>query len=119
MSAIPENELDLEKLFLPAWAQEPASARQYTQYEGQEAPNRRDDRRGRPPGRRDDRNKGRRDQKRGPEQRRGPRQERGPERGGNREEFRRDRPREPVAPLPEINIQFVPEEKGVESLARQ
>src|SRR6266568_3033727 len=36
MSTAPENEFDLEKLFLPAWAQEPSSAKQYAQYEGRE-----------------------------------------------------------------------------------
>src|SRR2546422_9290750 len=36
MSTVPENEFDLEKLFLPAWAQEPSSAKQYAQYEGRE-----------------------------------------------------------------------------------
>src|SRR6266478_4976762 len=52
MSAAPDNELDLEKLFLPAWAQEPASAAKYAKYEGgdrEERPGRRDDRRGRRP----------------------------------------------------------------------
>src|SRR5256712_4833206 len=49
MSA-PENELDLEKLFLPAWAQAPSSAKQYSQYEGREEQrsDRRPDRPGRP-----------------------------------------------------------------------
>ena len=36
MSTLPENELDLDKLFLPAWAQEPASAKHYAHYEGGE-----------------------------------------------------------------------------------
>ena len=36
MSAAPDNELDLEKLFLPAWAQEPSSATKYAKYEGGE-----------------------------------------------------------------------------------
>src|SRR6185503_21357743 len=34
MSTLPDNELDLEKLFLPAWAQEPSSAKQYANYQG-------------------------------------------------------------------------------------
>src|SRR5437868_2051706 len=42
------DELDLEKLFLPAWAQEPASANLYAKYEGEEMPDRRGDRRDRP-----------------------------------------------------------------------
>src|SRR5215470_14208988 len=68
MSTPPENELDLEKLFLPAWAQEPASANLYAKYEGEERPDRRDDRRGpRRPGQ-------------------------GPRPGGRRPDFRGDRP---------------------------
>jgi hypothetical protein len=42
--------------------------------------------------------------------------------GGERPGFRRSEPRErrePPAPLPEINITLVPDERGVESLARQ
>src|SRR5947209_8918398 len=53
--SIPDNELDLDKLFLPAWAQEPASANLYAKYEGGDGPRERGrdrDRRGpRPPGR--------------------------------------------------------------------
>src|SRR5258706_4248430 len=55
MRTLPDNEFDLEKLFLPAWAQEPASAKSYAQFEGRdERPDRRDERRGGPrPPRRD------------------------------------------------------------------
>src|SRR6185436_5158461 len=54
MSELPENELDLEKLFLPAWAQEPSSAKHYAQYEGgEERPERRGGRKGFGPGRRE------------------------------------------------------------------
>jgi len=45
----------------------------------------------------------------------------GPRRDDRREsrpDDRRERP-EPTAPLPELNVAFVPEEKGVEQLARQ
>src|SRR4051812_10550589 len=45
----PENDFDLEKLFLPAWAQEPSSAK-YAKYEGEDRPDRRDDRGPRRPG---------------------------------------------------------------------
>src|SRR3954470_23847467 len=68
--SIPENELDLDKLFLPAWAQEPASANLYAKYEGGEGPRDRDRRGPRPP---------RRD---GPPRDRG---DRGPRRDGRRE----------------------------------
>ncbi len=41
MSTLPDNEFDLEKLFLPAWAQEDSSAK-YAKYEGEiERPERR------------------------------------------------------------------------------
>ena len=52
MSTAPENEFDLEKLFLPSWAQEPASSKQYAQYEGGEERYERREGRGRPPQRR-------------------------------------------------------------------
>src|SRR5436190_326582 len=117
----PENEFDLEKLFLPAWAQEPSSAK-YAKYEGEPATDRRDDRRG-PRGPRRDRPQGRRQDDRAGGERRGPQREgpRGPRPGGERPPFRRDqRPRrEAPPPLPEINISLTPDEKGVESLARQ
>ncbi len=46
----------------------------------------------------------------------------GERRGGFRGDDRRDEPRErptPPAPLPEFNVAFIPEERGVEQLARQ
>src|SRR5205085_9595864 len=129
---------DLEKLFLPAWAQEPSSAKQYAQYEGQEdqRPDRRSDRRPRPPQRRGGppggprRDQGEQGRPRG-DQRRGPGgkpagreraaggDRRGPDRGpghDRREPFER---REPPQPLPQLNVSLLPDDKGVESLARQ
>lgn len=48
MSTLPDNVLDLEKLFLPSWAQEPASVNRYAKFAGEERrDDRRDDRRGR------------------------------------------------------------------------
>lgn len=131
MSTLPENELNLEKLFLPAWAQEDPSAAKYAKYEvSDDRPDRRGDRRGPRPPRRDGPGGPRRDENRQGGDRRGPRREGGgweagreagrgfgrPQ-GGRRE----DRPerREPPAPLPEVNLSLVPEDKGVESLARQ
>jgi hypothetical protein len=126
MSPLPDNEFDLEKLFLPAWAQEPSSAK-YAHFEGEDdRAQRRGDRRGPrpprrdgpPPQRRDD-NRPRRDDRSGP-----PRPESGRNRPapGGRGQFRRPEPREqrpPPPPLPEINVSLLPDEKGVESLARQ
>jgi len=135
MSTLPDNEFDLDKLFLPAWAQEP-SASKYASYEGEtERPDRRGDRDRRGP--RPPRREGPRDRRRGDDrprgERRGPRPPEGaaprPE-AGERPAFRRgDRPdfrgagprerREPPAPLPEIDVNLRPDDKGVESLARQ
>ncbi len=143
MSAAPESEFDLEKLFLPAWAQQPSSAKQYAQYDGREEQRgeRRDERRpgrSRPPR---DAAGGRRREDSGPrtERPRRPRVEgsqeraptgdrRTPGRGAPREDReqrpghgRPERPerREPPPPLPEINVSLLPDDKGVESLARQ
>ena len=134
MSTLPDSELDLDKLFLPAWAQEPAASK-YAHYEGEsERPDRRGDRdrRGGPrPPRRDGppgaRSRSDRDRPRGvhggP-----PRPEGGAPRpdGGrgrpfrdDRGDFRRGERREPVRPLPELDLSLRPEDKGVESLARQ
>ena len=133
-----EAEFDLEKLFLPAWAQESPSVNRYAKHPGDDRPERRfDDRPGggrRPPPRRD-----------GPPRPGGPPSggrggssaPGGPRREGDRPGFRpgggaggprrddrrddRNRPerRELPPPLPDINLTFTPEEKGVESLSRQ
>ena len=123
MSTSPENEFDLEKLFLPAWAQEPSAAK-YAKYEGvEERAERRDDRRG-PRFRREDRPGGRREDNRprGEPRPGADRRGRDERRSGERPGFRREEPRErrePVTPLPEIDVSLIPDEKGVESLARQ
>ena len=142
MSTLPDNELDLDKLFLPAWAQEP-SASKYAKYEGEDTrPDRRGDRdrRGPRPPRRDGPPGPRRDDRRPQGDYRGPpRPEGGAPRpegprgqigGGERPDFRRgERPegrrfdprerRDLPPPLPEIELNLRPEDKGVESLARQ
>lgn len=138
MSVNPESEFDLEKLFLPAWAQETPASNRFAHYRGDEesrgerprregrgprrdfdGPPRRDrgeDRRGRPSGPPDRR--GPRPGGPGPE--RGPRPDRGPHpaRGDARREFR-PAPRPEPAPLPELIVRIAPEEKGAELLARQ
>lgn len=129
MSTLPDNEFDLEKLFLPAWAQEEPSSAKYAKYEGREdRTEERRDRRG--PRRRDAGGGPRRDGRRPSPEGRGaagdrrepPRagaarpergEHRGPRRGPPRER------REPPPPLPEITVTLTPEDKGVESLARQ
>ena len=133
-----DNEFDLEKLFLPAWAQEEPSSSKYAKYEGEDVRlERKGDRRGprfggapggrRPGPRRDGE---RRSPQAGPGQRasggpdRTPLGERRERRGqtddrrGPRRPEARPR-REPPAPLPEIDGAVIPDEKGVESLARQ
>jgi hypothetical protein len=134
MSTLPDSEFDLNELFQPAWAKEP-SASKYAHYEGETE--RRDrwgdrDRRGpRPPRREGSPGQRREDRRPGGERRGPPRPEGGPPRpegergrpfGGKRLDFRRGEPRErrPLPPpLPEIDLSLCPEEKGVESLARQ
>lgn len=123
MSTLPDNEFDLEKLFLPAWAQEEPSSAKYAKYEGQaERTEERRDRRGGAPRRREGPPGGRREGRRPPQERRdGERPPHRPQERHDRDDRRgppRDR-REPPQPLPEINVTLVPEEKGVESLARQ
>ncbi len=126
-----ESEFDLDKLFLPAWAQESPSYNKYAGHTGEDKGPRgrdrdRDDRRGprRPMMRRDEggapqrgpRRDGGQFQGRGPRRDdRGPRVQRDDRRGGPRD-FRE---RREFVPLPEITVTLMPDEKGVESLARQ
>ena len=130
MSINPETDLDLEKLFLPAWAQGTSDTNRYAKYTGSEEPRREDRGRGDRRGPRPPRREGgeRREFGRGPG---GPRRD-GPggrpqrdDRGGPRRDDRRDDRRgfndrrETPPPLPEITAMLVPDEKGVESMARQ
>jgi hypothetical protein len=138
MSTLPDNEFDLEKLFLPAWAQEAPSAAKYAKFEGEvERPDRRGDHRGPRPPRPDGRFGGRRPggpqrpgapggadaggPPQGDRRREGQRGPRGDWHGKGRGDRRLEpRPhREPPPPLPEIQVAVIPDEKGVESLARQ
>jgi len=116
MSSISDVEIDLEKLFLPAWAQESSAANRYAKFAG--GPER-EERRG--DGRRGGPRRGAPGDFRPP--RSGPKPP-GQKRGFSRRDDRRDdrrepERREPPAPLPEVAVQFVPDEKGVDSLARQ
>ncbi|MGZ4986634.1 MAG: hypothetical protein ACXWBP_01195, partial [Limisphaerales bacterium] len=133
-SVSPDSELDLEKLFLPAWAQVSPSLNKYAGHSGEDRPERgrgrggdrdRGPRRDRPPGQRDSGGP------RGPQghgnRPSGPRPDRGDQRGGPRgprpdgrgrpagERFER---REPL-PLPEIEITFLPDATAIDVLARQ
>jgi hypothetical protein len=121
MSTSPETEFDLELHFLPAWAKESPRVNRYEKFEG--APQRtsdRGDRRDRPPRRPDGRPGG---PGRGDAARRGRPPGRGPQRGGRdfggHEQRQSQEQKAPPVPLPEINVAFVPDDHGVDSLARQ
>ena len=116
MSTSPDADFDLELHFLPAWAKKGPEQNRYEHFAGEsERPQRgergprregggpRSNRFGRGPG----------DRPRGQQQRAGG------FRGGRREEGRR--PAERPAPMPtlEVTIAFIPDDKGVDSLARQ
>jgi hypothetical protein len=122
MSTASDLDLNLENLFQPAWAQEKTGSNRFEKFTGNEG--------GRPErpfsGKPGERRAPRRDAA-GGERRGGP--SRGDSRSGDRKggDFRdagrRDDRREerpaPPAPLPELNVAFIPEERGVEQLARQ
>src|SRR5580704_15195740 len=136
MSNIADMGLDLDNLFQPAWAQGKSEANRFEKFTGNEGvkPERRrsegGDRGPRRPG-----GGGGGGERRGGEgrparaggggfggggakfgdRRGGPRRD---DRQPDRRDDHRERP-EPQAPLPELNVAFVPEEKGVEQLARQ
>ena len=126
MSTTPDTDLNLDTLFLPAWAQEPASKNLYAHFEGEREDKRdRNDRGDRPPRRREagprgqggPRPQGRDNNGPRPPRRDGPpNRDRHDRRDGPRPE-RRDAPA--PAALPELNVAFRPDEKGVDSLTRQ
>jgi hypothetical protein len=120
MNTVSDLGLDLEKLFQPAWAQGKTEANRFEKFTGNEGM------------------KPERHFSDKPGERRGPRREGpgggerrgGPPRGGSRfgdrkrgfgrrDDRREQERREPPAPLPEITVTFLPDENGVESLARQ
>lgn len=122
MSQQPETELDLELQLLPAWAKQSADTNRYAHIRGDEGqPPDRGDRRSGPP-RGGARPGGPRPGGPGGPRRDGPG---GPRPGGDRSfrgqrDDRRDEPRrEAPAPLPDFDVNLLPEEKGVEGLARQ
>src|SRR5580658_6101306 len=108
MSAVPEPDFDLEKLFLPAWAQDSPKVNRYANFAGDDRPDRKSDGRHerRPP---------RRDRPGGPSGPRpgGPRPDAG-RRRDQRPEYRPSERMEPrPAPLPPVplNVLVLPEEK--------
>ncbi len=134
----PKLDLDLGTAFLPSWAQKSAKENPYSKYEGRD-----NDRSGRRDSRRPDRSRGQRSgDRRRPggdrdQQRRPARSQDGKGRpqgndGGNRRGNRpprqdRGKPQRPrhrsrqeiIASLPGLKVTILPDQKGVESLAKQ
>ncbi|MBI3191893.1 MAG: hypothetical protein HYZ36_04435, partial [Pedosphaera parvula] len=127
MNTTPDSDLNLDLHFLPAWAKQSPEVNRYAKFEGEaDRPGRYRDERSRRPDR-----GGPRERTGGPRPG-GPRAG-GPDRGSGRfpdqgrggRRFDRDagrgrggeRPEPP--PLPDLDVAFIPEERGVESLARQ
>ena len=129
-STPPDSEFDLEKLFLPAWAQDSPSVNKYAGFAGDD----------RPPREHGERPGGRRPRAATSASRAAGRQADGPKAaaadarkigsprpGGPRRDGPRDqrgggapmRREEPPVPLPQLNVSILPDEKGIESLARQ
>ena len=136
------SDLDLDSLFLPAWAQQPANKNLYAKYEGgEEREGGRGDRRGGRDGDRGGRPGGPRPSR--PGEARGPRPPMGGGRGGpqdrrgggaaggggfggpgrrdfgGRGERRPEAERPAPVALPEVDAQLRPNDEGVDSLARQ
>jgi hypothetical protein len=121
MSEPPETEFDLEKLFLPAWAQESPAANKYAGYAGEDRRESRfDDRPGHRPPRGTSRPGEARSRGGGPPQRGREGAGRGAPREGRREPAQRFEPREAAPPpLPQLSATILPDEKGLDSMARQ
>ena len=129
MNTVSDLGLDLDKLFQPAWAQGKTEANRFDKFTGNEGMKPERSFSGKPGERRGPRREGGGGGFGGSGERRGAG---GPPRGGSkfgdrkggfgrrddRRGERRERP-EPPAPLPEIGVTFLPDENGVESLARQ
>jgi hypothetical protein len=122
MSEPPDTEFDLEKLFLPAWAQESPAANKYAGFAGEDRRESRfDDRPGRRgPPRGESRPGEQRPRGGGPPQRGREGGNRGGPRDGRREQGPRPEPREAAPPpLPQLTAVILPDDKGLDSMARQ
>jgi len=127
MTNITDTGLDLDNLFQPAWAQGKTDSNKFAKFTGNEGVKPERTFSGKPGERRAPRRDGAGGgfgggggERRGGPPRGGSRfgDRQGGFRGGDRRDERRERP-EPPAPLPEFNVAFIPEERGVEQLARQ
>jgi len=126
MSTVSDLDLNLDNLFQPAWAQEKTKSNKFAKFTGNEGVKPERSYSSKPGERRAPRRDGAGGGFGGGERRGGaPRggSKFGDRKGGNfRGGERRDEPRErlaPPAPLPQLNVAFIPEERGVEQLARQ
>jgi hypothetical protein len=124
MSESPETEFDLEKLFLPAWAQESPAANKYAGFAGEERRESRfDDRPGRRGPPRGAPRPGGEQRPRGggpPQRGRDGGARGGPPGDGRHGPAPRPEPREAAPlPLPQLNATILPDEKGLDSMARQ
>ncbi|MEJ0088707.1 MAG: hypothetical protein WDM80_02995 [Limisphaerales bacterium] len=126
MSTASELDLNLENLFQPSWAQGKSEPNRFEKFTGNEGvkPERSFSSK---PGerrapRRDAGGSGGGERRGGPPARGGSKfgggDRKGSFRGGDCRDEQRERPA-PPAPLPELNVAFIPEERGVEQLARQ
>jgi hypothetical protein len=119
MSSISEIDLDLEKLFQPAWAQEKPAGNRFEKFTGNEGVKPERSFSGKP----GERRAPRRDVPGGGERRGGSKfgdRKGGNFRGGDRRDDRREPVRRPEpALLPEVSVTILPGEHGVESLSRQ
>lgn len=122
MSNPSEPDFDLDFHFLPAWAQKNPEEQKFTRHGDDKDSGPTNKFREKPARQREHRHGGRPDRSNRQESTRKPPKKGGPR--NRRGEFPKDRsgpPRreQPPEPLPNISVQFIPEEKGVESLARQ
>jgi hypothetical protein len=129
------SDLDLENLFQPAWAQGKSEANRFEKFTGNEGVKPERSFSGKPGERRAPRRDagggggfgGGGERRGGPPRSGGGSKFGGGERkpaqgfsrGGERRDDRRDQRPPAPAPLPEISVAFIPDEKGVEQLARQ
>jgi hypothetical protein len=127
MSTASELDLNLENLFQPAWAQGKSEANKFAKFTGNEGVKPERSYSSKPGERRAPRREGGGGYGGGSERRGGPPRggskfgdrKGGSFRGGDRRDDRREERSAPHEPLPELNVAFIPEERGVEQLARQ
>jgi len=127
MSTASDLDLNLDNLFQPAWAQGKDESNKFSKFTGNEGVKPERSFSGKPGERRGPRRDapgggfgggGRGGAPRGGGSKFGDRKSGGFGRRDDRGDDRRERPAPPT-PLPELNVAFIPEERGVEQLARQ